>query len=253
MLLITLTIATRLISPIQMVLCDQFQSSQSSPPQSLPLTSINFRCPEQFGYYADEYNCSKYFVCVFGEALHESCTGGLRFSSELQTCDWPRNVICPYEDSDYDETEDDFVDSGSYSLSNNNNNKQQQQVGSGMIIETKNPTTTTTSTTTAKPLSSSNSDFYDNHHPFILLNHKSQPSSFTKSLLPPSSTNATTTIQQQQTPTHQISAKTSPSTNGLFSIRNNLSVNNNNQYTTPTSHHNHNHNHQNDNSRYYTG
>ena len=81
-----------------MVLCDQFQSSQSSPPQlSLPLTSINFRCPEQFGYYADEYNCSKYFVCVFGEALHESCTGGLRFSSELQTCDWPRNVICPYE------------------------------------------------------------------------------------------------------------------------------------------------------------
>lgn len=75
----------------QIVVCDQQSPSVS------PLTSINFRCPEQFGYYADEYNCSKYFVCVFGEALHESCTGGLRFSSELQTCDWPRNVICPYE------------------------------------------------------------------------------------------------------------------------------------------------------------
>lgn len=53
-----------------------------------------FKCPEQFGYYADEGDCSKYFVCVFGDALHESCTGGLYFSVELQTCDWPRNVQC---------------------------------------------------------------------------------------------------------------------------------------------------------------
>ncbi|XP_054929132.1 uncharacterized protein [Dermacentor andersoni] len=56
--------------------------------------SDEFKCPEQFGYYADENDCSKYFVCVFGDALHESCTGGLYFSVELQTCDWPRNVQC---------------------------------------------------------------------------------------------------------------------------------------------------------------
>ncbi|XP_065280317.1 uncharacterized protein Cda5 [Dermacentor albipictus] len=56
--------------------------------------SEEFKCPEQFGYYADENDCSKYFVCVFGDALHESCTGGLYFSVELQTCDWPRNVQC---------------------------------------------------------------------------------------------------------------------------------------------------------------
>jgi len=62
--------------------------------QLLP-TSANrstFRCPEKFGYFADEKDCTKYFVCVFGEPLHESCTGGLYFSAELQTCDWPRNV-----------------------------------------------------------------------------------------------------------------------------------------------------------------
>ncbi|XP_023236929.1 uncharacterized protein LOC111636008 isoform X2 [Centruroides sculpturatus] len=54
----------------------------------------SFKCPEQFGYFADMDDCSKYFVCVFGDALHESCTGGLYFSAELQTCDWPRNVEC---------------------------------------------------------------------------------------------------------------------------------------------------------------
>ena len=70
------------------VKCEQAPNSQSS---------VLFKCPEQFGYYADNNNCSKYFVCVFGEALHESCTGGLRFSSELQTCDWPRNVVCLVE------------------------------------------------------------------------------------------------------------------------------------------------------------
>ncbi len=62
---------------------------------SIQTTSLLlFKCPEQFGYYPDVGNCTKYYVCVFGEALHESCTGGLYFSSELQTCDWPRNVRC---------------------------------------------------------------------------------------------------------------------------------------------------------------
>lgn len=62
--------------------------------QSSGNKSSSFECPEQFGYYDDLSDCSKYFVCVFGEALHETCTGGLYFSAELQTCDWPRNVHC---------------------------------------------------------------------------------------------------------------------------------------------------------------
>ena len=53
-----------------------------------------FKCPEKFGYYPDPNDCTQYFVCVFGEPLHETCTGGLYFSAELQTCDWPRNVLC---------------------------------------------------------------------------------------------------------------------------------------------------------------
>lgn len=56
--------------------------------------NASFRCPEKFGYFPDLRDCSKYFVCVFGDPLHETCTGGLYFSSELQTCDWPQNVDC---------------------------------------------------------------------------------------------------------------------------------------------------------------
>lgn len=53
-----------------------------------------FDCPEEFGYYPHPSDCSQYYVCVFGGALLESCTGGLMYSHELQTCDWPRNVGC---------------------------------------------------------------------------------------------------------------------------------------------------------------
>jgi len=53
-----------------------------------------FRCPEEFGYYPHPGDCSLYFVCVFGGPLLESCTGGLVYSQDLQTCDWPRNVPC---------------------------------------------------------------------------------------------------------------------------------------------------------------
>merc|ERR550519_1782155 len=54
----------------------------------------DFRCPEEFGYYPHHGDCSLYYVCVFGGPLLESCTGGLVYSQDLQTCDWPRNVPC---------------------------------------------------------------------------------------------------------------------------------------------------------------
>ncbi|XP_052125487.1 uncharacterized protein LOC113215658 [Frankliniella occidentalis] len=56
--------------------------------------ATEFDCPEEFGYYPHPSDCTQYYVCVFGGALLESCTGGLMYSHELQTCDWPRNVGC---------------------------------------------------------------------------------------------------------------------------------------------------------------
>ncbi|XP_067623837.1 mucin-2-like isoform X2 [Eurosta solidaginis] len=60
---------------------------------------IDFDCPEEFGYYPHPTDCTQYYVCVFGGALLESCTGGLMYSHELQTCDWPRNVGCELVDN----------------------------------------------------------------------------------------------------------------------------------------------------------
>lgn len=57
-------------------------------------SGTDFNCPEEFGYYPHPNDCTQYYVCVFGGALLESCTGGLMYSHELQTCDWPRNVGC---------------------------------------------------------------------------------------------------------------------------------------------------------------
>ncbi|XP_015793287.1 uncharacterized protein LOC107369825 [Tetranychus urticae] len=98
-----------------------------------------FICPEKFGYFPDKRDCTKYFVCVFGEPLHESCTGGLYFSAELQTCDWPRNVQCPNEKKNYEKSVFSTVDIGSgddgfdYDVrqstnSQNNNNKRPNTV-----------------------------------------------------------------------------------------------------------------------------
>ncbi|XP_045491562.1 uncharacterized protein LOC123691260 isoform X6 [Colias croceus] len=72
---------------------------RSGPIRSVPVAAsikreVDFDCPEEFGYYPHPTDCTLYYVCVFGGALLESCTGGLMYSHELQTCDWPRNVGC---------------------------------------------------------------------------------------------------------------------------------------------------------------
>ncbi|XP_050342722.1 uncharacterized protein LOC126768551 isoform X5 [Nymphalis io] len=69
-------------------------SSRSVPVAANIKRDTDFDCPEEFGYYPHPTDCTLYYVCVFGGALLESCTGGLMYSHELQTCDWPRNVGC---------------------------------------------------------------------------------------------------------------------------------------------------------------
>nr|XP_033325803.1 uncharacterized protein LOC117220186 isoform X2 [Megalopta genalis] len=69
--------------------------------------ALEFECPEEFGYYPHPRDCTQYYVCVFGGALLESCTGGLMYSHELQTCDWPRNVGCSGGGSASKESEED--------------------------------------------------------------------------------------------------------------------------------------------------
>ncbi|XP_046674154.1 putative mediator of RNA polymerase II transcription subunit 26 isoform X2 [Homalodisca vitripennis] len=76
-------------------LTQQRRSNKNSQASSTSASQVvDFDCPEEFGYYPHPADCTQYYVCVFGGALLESCTGGLMYSHELQTCDWPRNVGC---------------------------------------------------------------------------------------------------------------------------------------------------------------
>ncbi|XP_029157650.1 uncharacterized protein LOC114930071 isoform X1 [Nylanderia fulva] len=89
--------------------------------------ALEFECPEEFGYYPHPRDCTQYYVCVFGGALLESCTGGLMYSHDLQTCDWPRNVGCPEGDSSNKEVEEDPLLERSAKLETLQNQQQQQQ------------------------------------------------------------------------------------------------------------------------------
>ncbi|XP_044257338.1 uncharacterized protein LOC123006716 isoform X2 [Tribolium madens] len=86
-------IVTLLLASFDISLC-QRKVSRNVALGSEVKTVANFNCPEEFGYYPHPNDCTQYYVCVFGGALLESCTGGLMYSHELQTCDWPRNVGC---------------------------------------------------------------------------------------------------------------------------------------------------------------
>ncbi|XP_066942889.1 nascent polypeptide-associated complex subunit alpha, muscle-specific form isoform X13 [Macrobrachium rosenbergii] len=85
------------MSLLGLAACQQRSINGGSRRQRVPAGKsevANFNCPEDFGYYPHPSDCTQYYVCVFGGALQESCTGGLVYSHELQTCDWPRNVVC---------------------------------------------------------------------------------------------------------------------------------------------------------------
>ncbi|XP_011351604.1 uncharacterized protein LOC105287641 isoform X2 [Ooceraea biroi] len=88
---------------------------------------LEFECPEEFGYYPHPRDCTQYYVCVFGGALLESCTGGLMYSHDLQTCDWPRNVGCPEGGLPHKEAEEDPLLERSAKLDLQEQQQQQHQ------------------------------------------------------------------------------------------------------------------------------
>lgn len=67
---------------------------------------------------------------MFGGALLESCTGGLMYSHELQTCDWPRNVGCEASDEN-------VSPNGSGRQLNGRQHQQQQQHDAYQVVPTK--------------------------------------------------------------------------------------------------------------------
>lgn len=54
-------------------------------------------CPEPNGYYADAYQCDKYYACVDGAISEKLCPDGMvfnDFSPLHEKCDLPFNIDC---------------------------------------------------------------------------------------------------------------------------------------------------------------
>ncbi|KAE8749347.1 Cuticle Protein CPAP3 5 [Frankliniella occidentalis] len=54
-------------------------------------------CPEPNGYFADAYQCDKYYECKNGKITEKLCPDGMVFndySSEYEKCDLPFNIDC---------------------------------------------------------------------------------------------------------------------------------------------------------------
>jgi hypothetical protein len=54
-------------------------------------------CPEPNGYFADAYQCDKYYECVDGTITEKLCADGMvfnDFSPMHEKCDLPFNIDC---------------------------------------------------------------------------------------------------------------------------------------------------------------
>ncbi|XP_049809168.1 uncharacterized protein LOC126252325 isoform X2 [Schistocerca nitens] len=71
----------------------QLQSRADPPvcPERIPGVILNIT------FYPNEDDCSKYWECDNGNLYNGSCTDGLIWNPNEDSCDWPYNYDCPYD------------------------------------------------------------------------------------------------------------------------------------------------------------
>nr|XP_018906591.1 PREDICTED: probable chitinase 3 [Bemisia tabaci] len=82
----------------------QSKSSNRRPAPSRPATTtqqtagaLTDECPEPNGYFADGYQCDKYYVCTDGVITEKLCPDGMVFNDynpSVEKCDLPFNIDC---------------------------------------------------------------------------------------------------------------------------------------------------------------
>ncbi|XP_071129503.1 acidic mammalian chitinase-like isoform X2 [Mytilus edulis] len=76
---------------------DTMSSSMTPGTSTTPTVDLSptaFCASKSIGYYPVPADCSKYYRCYPGGAVQGSCQQGLYWNTNINICDWPRNVDC---------------------------------------------------------------------------------------------------------------------------------------------------------------
>lgn len=59
---------------------------------SMVICQVPTVCKDQ--YFADQFDCTKFYVCVHGQPISQSCPGPLHWNDQHKTCDWEYSANC---------------------------------------------------------------------------------------------------------------------------------------------------------------
>ena len=88
------TFKSKLINALQENDCDNETEQSENNSNS---SSVSLKCPKGDGFYRNKSDKSKYYVCTntgtqFERVQELKCPAGLKFDTDLKTCNWPSDV-----------------------------------------------------------------------------------------------------------------------------------------------------------------
>jgi len=76
-------------------ICDECDENCEAPPTTTADCGHQMDCTDmEDGWYADSWNCRKYWHCLRGQGTHFLCDNNLQYNEKLVQCDWDDRVDC---------------------------------------------------------------------------------------------------------------------------------------------------------------
>lgn len=88
---------TKLTTLLPGSVLSQRAASRKAPKAAEGSDELTDECPEANGYFADGYQCDKYYECIDGAITEKLCPDGMVFndySTQVEKCDLPFNIDC---------------------------------------------------------------------------------------------------------------------------------------------------------------
>ncbi|KYN27929.1 Chitotriosidase-1, partial [Trachymyrmex cornetzi] len=148
-------------------------------PPTTPDPGTDFKCEDE-GFFPHPRDCKKYFWCLdsgpggLGVVAHQfTCPSGLVFNKGADSCDYPRNVICPKtsKTSIVSTTRSPITAATSRTTYLHSTTTAKVESEEPLVYKTltrNRPSTTTTTTTTSKPSEPERVDSEDEEDPRVI-------------------------------------------------------------------------------------